>query len=58
MSGFAEPLFFQQPHEKCFLGMKPVFRLVPYEALAPFHHFIGNLLTAVRRQAVQDPGIG
>jgi hypothetical protein len=51
-------LFLQQPHKQRLLGMEPVLRFVPDQALAAFHHFVRDLLATVRWQAVQDPCTG
>src|SRR5665647_343672 len=53
---FLEQLF-QQPYQQRFLGMEPVFCLIPDKALASFHDFIGNFLAAVSRKTMEDPCI-
>ena len=45
----------KQPHQQRLLGMETVFCLIPDKTLPSFHHFIGDLLPAVRREAVEYP---
>jgi hypothetical protein len=42
------------PGEDGFLGVDAVFRLVPDQALRAVDDLVGDLLAAVRRQAVQE----
>ena len=44
----------QAPGEQTLLGMQAIFRLVEHHRLRSVDHLVGNLLAAMRRQAVHE----
>src|SRR6266699_523835 len=49
---------FQAPGEDALLGVKSVFRLVEHHGLRPVDHLVGDLMAAMRREAMHEHGVG
>src|SRR6202021_3058792 len=43
----------QKPHQQRLLRMQPILGLVPDRAVRPVDHVVGDLVTSVRRKAMQ-----
>src|SRR5271157_3165579 len=50
-------LFFEEFYQQRFLGVEPVLRFIPHEALWAIENIAGDLLAPVGGQAVKHPGI-